>query len=63
MTTWRDYADRLTPEQIKSMEGWETSEWALRFCSQFYDPADAHRRRLITLARDVCGALGPGRLN
>lgn len=65
--TWRDYAHLLTPEQIRFLSEWthpdRWDEWSL---SRLYGPDDieaAHRGRLVTLARDHYGLLGPGRLN
>lgn len=65
--TWRAYAHLLTPEQYAFLDAWTDpdrfDEWSL---SQWFGPdeiSDAHRRRLVTLARDWYGLLGPGRLN
>lgn len=69
--TWCDYAHQLTPEQIRHCAAWAADpelfpEWSLSGCDWLRDPAalaEAHRRRLVALARDRYGALGPGRLN
>ncbi|BBY43236.1 hypothetical protein [Mycolicibacterium celeriflavum] len=70
--SWYDYAHLLTPEQITDLQRWDDAITLqllygrglnYQFLSQFPDPEDAHRRRMITVARDCYGALGPGRLN
>jgi hypothetical protein len=66
--TWRQYLHLLTPEQIRFLEGWSDPDWweeyALSRIIYGTDGVqDAHRRRLIALARDRYGAMGPGRLN
>ncbi|KUH93928.1 hypothetical protein [Mycobacterium sp. IS-3022] len=69
---WRRYTHLLTPEQITDLQRWDNAITLqllygrglnYQFLSQFPDPEDAHRRRMITMARDIYGALGPGRLN
>jgi hypothetical protein len=52
MTTWRDYAYLLTPEQIAHFE---------RCYANPFHPngPDEHRVALIVMARDIFGAVGP----
>jgi hypothetical protein len=66
--TWRDYAHMLTPEQCHFVDAWSDPDrfdrWSLQSLGGTPDEiADMHRGRLVTLARDWYGALGPGRLN
>ncbi|GFG49440.1 hypothetical protein CQY20_26120 [Mycolicibacterium agri] len=70
--TWRDYAHLLTPEQVADLAAWDDGVrlellfgdgYYYAFLSQFPDPEDEHRRRMITMARDVYGARGLGGMN
>lgn len=61
---WSEHCHLLTPEQIRHMLAWETpTPLEQQFLAQFPDPAAAHRSRLVTHARDIYGAMGPGGLN